>query len=425
MCKASPPCVSIGLTIVSIIAAACVAHADAFAADYASAGSQDGDIALAGEQSFLIQNVPANSETKWTVFLRTTVTTGYSEYYVFEELYSETDQSGPSAVAPSLEYTISENESFRVTAIVLNDTQPTPVEKDFHWNFFVTAPDVVISQVIFPDNDIIYAGQPFTLDVHIVNASHLPAETGASEKQEVHFYIDDAYAGAVEYPDLPPLSHFISVTSPELTIPAPGNHTIRVIVDATNLINEGFPEFEDNNEVTFNRFAPGLDWLQVPDVDDLDINIAIAEKTMKKSGFQVVELRLVSSTFSDCIVDQTPSAGTWVAPENNTVVLTSTSAIQCNSRVTSPEVLEVWQRGSTQTIQWETSGTFCANKVRIEVWKKGKFYATIKDKTLNDGEFVWKIKRGQFKPGNYRLRIVDASMFSASYIYQSFSLSNE
>jgi len=76
--------------------------------------------------------------------------------------------------------------------------------------------------------------------------------------------------------------------------------------------------------------------------------------------------------------------------------------------VTSPNGAEVWELGSTQTIQWTYTGTPGAN-VKIELYRRGVLTRVITSRTsIGDGgtgSYMWTVPKGQKMGSRYKVKV--------------------
>jgi hypothetical protein len=75
--------------------------------------------------------------------------------------------------------------------------------------------------------------------------------------------------------------------------------------------------------------------------------------------------------------------------------------------VVSPNGLENWIRGTTQTIKWKSTGSPGAN-VKIELLK-GAVKSTIIASTDNDGSYSWNIPSTQTPGMDYKIRVTSTT----------------
>ena len=76
--------------------------------------------------------------------------------------------------------------------------------------------------------------------------------------------------------------------------------------------------------------------------------------------------------------------------------------------VTSPNGAEIWELGSTQTIQWTYTGTPGAN-VKIELYRRGVLTRVITSRTsIGDGgtgSYMWTVPKGQKMGSRYKVKV--------------------
>ena len=80
-------------------------------------------------------------------------------------------------------------------------------------------------------------------------------------------------------------------------------------------------------------------------------------------------------------------------------------------KVVSPNGLENWTRGTTQTIRWNSTEN-PKSYVKIELLKAGIFHKTIIASTLNDGSHSWLIPGTQALGTDYQVRITSTANIS-------------
>ena len=84
-----------------------------------------------------------------------------------------------------------------------------------------------------------------------------------------------------------------------------------------------------------------------------------------------------------------------------------TSAETPTITVTAPNGDENWQRGTTHTISWSSTGS--VGYVTIELYKGGIFDSTIVSSTSNDGSYSWSIPSSQTAGTDYKIKITSTS----------------
>ena len=80
--------------------------------------------------------------------------------------------------------------------------------------------------------------------------------------------------------------------------------------------------------------------------------------------------------------------------------------------VTSPNGGENWQRGTSHSITWDSSGN-PGSSVKIDLYRGSSFNRTISSLTNNDGSYTWSIPSTLSSASDYRIRI--ASTSNSSY----------
>lgn len=83
--------------------------------------------------------------------------------------------------------------------------------------------------------------------------------------------------------------------------------------------------------------------------------------------------------------------------------------------VDSPNGGEIWSRGTTQIIRWETGnntevhGNNTGAHVKIELLGGTKVVSTIAKNAKNSGSYTWKISKGQSPAANYKIRVTSTN----------------
>jgi len=80
--------------------------------------------------------------------------------------------------------------------------------------------------------------------------------------------------------------------------------------------------------------------------------------------------------------------------------------------VTSPAVGNIWYRGETQTITWDSENA--GSYVKIELYKSGSYVKAITLSTSNDGSYSWPISSSLTTSSSYKIKITSIS-FSNAY----------
>jgi len=75
--------------------------------------------------------------------------------------------------------------------------------------------------------------------------------------------------------------------------------------------------------------------------------------------------------------------------------------------VTSPVVGDIWYRGETHTITWDSEDG--GNYVKIELYKSGSYYSTISSNTSNDGSYSWIVPSAFTTSSYYKIKITSTS----------------
>jgi uncharacterized repeat protein (TIGR03803 family) len=106
------------------------------------------------------------------------------------------------------------------------------------------------------------------------------------------------------------------------------------------------------------------------------------------------------SPSSTCLVRVTSTASPDITDSSDDVFAISAPFVA----VTSPNGGEEWQRGTTQTITWGSSGVA---DVKIQLRKGSAVYSTITPSTpAAGGSYSWAVPKSQPVAANYRIRIV-------------------
>lgn len=82
--------------------------------------------------------------------------------------------------------------------------------------------------------------------------------------------------------------------------------------------------------------------------------------------------------------------------------------------IISPDGGEDWISGSSYSITW--TGIFISNYVKIELYKDGIYYSTIKSSTYNNGSYNWDIPDSYVESSYYKIKITDIGN-SSTYDY--------
>jgi S-layer protein (TIGR01567 family) len=107
------------------------------------------------------------------------------------------------------------------------------------------------------------------------------------------------------------------------------------------------------------------------------------------------------------------AAGTTIVNATNgsvtgtAVVTVKTATLTPSITVVSPNGLENWTRGTTQTIKWKSTGSPGAH-VKIELLK-GVVNSTIIANTRNDGSYRWIIPSTQTRGADYKIRVTSTT----------------
>ena len=91
----------------------------------------------------------------------------------------------------------------------------------------------------------------------------------------------------------------------------------------------------------------------------------------------------------------------------------------CRYTVLQPNGGQSWNRGKAYSFNWKKQGEDCAATARLQLYKGGKFNATISAGT-NDTTFAWTIPAGQATGSDYKLKVTD----TAKAKYTDFSNAN-
>jgi len=381
--------------------------ADEFHLAYSSSGTPEEVVVLPGEHHFIVDGVPANSTTEWELYV---VVTDPYQGNPLDLVESETDVAGDPAVDPELTYAFSILREYQLRAYIYSS--PDVLEKFLTWNIAISSPNLVIlspiQRPVTPESMTAnpaapLAGEPFTLRAAVYNAGNYPASGGDEADQEVHFFFNSVFIGAVSYDDLPGKGTPVLLESPELTIDTPGVYSFRACADATNVVEE-FGVYEAGNNRTVQVTVRGPNWKQMPDIEGLSPDDAQA--ALDAAGiFNETVITQFSPHYPDNEVwNQSPNAHVWFPPDVAVTVFVNFHP--CEIEVLQPATNTVWNIGTKQAITWESTGA-CKDTVKIELWQDGTKIRNIKKRTENDGEFVWKIKRFKFVPGiEYSVRVL-------------------
>ena len=103
----------------------------------------------------------------------------------------------------------------------------------------------------------------------------------------------------------------------------------------------------------------------------------------------------------------TPSP-TWTptAPPStptNTPTPTPTPPAGCLLRVTRPNGGEIWDAGTTQTIEWQATAS-CSSTVDVDLLRSGAMVVPLSSSEANDGGFSWAIPIDQPAADDYQVR---------------------
>ncbi len=79
--------------------------------------------------------------------------------------------------------------------------------------------------------------------------------------------------------------------------------------------------------------------------------------------------------------------------------------------VTSPPVGNIWYRGETQTITWNSENA--GSNVKIELYKSGSYVKTITLSTSNDGSYSWPISSSLTSSSYYKIKITSITYSNA------------
>lgn len=377
-------------------------HADNYVWDFNNASDPATIYALPGSHHFQVDNVPSNYSTEWKVAVWTEI----CESETWWNIYTETDPGSDPTVTPKLTRDFTRRQ-FRIYATIRS--APNQIENQIVWYLNIEAPDMMLTHPATTP-DPVQLDTPFTVQTKVRNFSqHFTASAGPDTGQEAHFFLDGEFIGSVSYDDVPPgYDSALDIESPPMVVHKVGTHTIRVVCDATDQVDEIVDFGEMNNDVYANILVKGL----VPDV--VGMRLSEARKALRDAG---VELGDITKTADDSIphnqvVDQNPDAGTEVGldPEVDITI----NIKPCKIDVLQPAENAGWQIGSIQTITWDRFEA-CREKVRIELWQDDQFVATIDRRTKNDEAFEWLIDANSVTPGDgYFVRIYLGKKYSDS-----------
>ena len=88
--------------------------------------------------------------------------------------------------------------------------------------------------------------------------------------------------------------------------------------------------------------------------------------------------------------------------------------------VTSPNGGEVWERGTTHSITWNSSGDDSA--VTIELYRGSTLYSEIDDSTSNDGSYSWAIPADGLNGSDFKIKITGNQSGANDYSNNPFTL---
>ncbi len=85
--------------------------------------------------------------------------------------------------------------------------------------------------------------------------------------------------------------------------------------------------------------------------------------------------------------------------------------------VTSPNTSSSWEPGTSQFINWTSTGSIL--NVKIELYKNDLFEMEITSSTTNDGEYYWSLYSALIDSNQYQIKITDVSN-SSTYDYSDY-----
>ncbi len=275
--------------------------------------------------------------------------------------------------------------------------------RSINWELRAGLPDLFVSSAyISPGVPI--EGESFKIHATIRNIGGVKAAAGVLADQEVHFHFDNSASpiSVKEYDDVDSASSSgAEVESQNISFAEAGNHSIKVVADANDAINESI---EVNNEQTFTILVRGKDWLIVPSVVGKRQNRA--KDKLSEAGFDNVSVDAIynSNVPAGTVIAQTPNAGTWMSPAD-TVQLNVSLGPACDITVKKPRRNSELELGEAVAIKW-TYDAWCCENVSIDLYQGHAHIRTIRKTTANDGKLRWRISPSRYTPGeNYQLRI--------------------
>ncbi|MFH0774686.1 MAG: CARDB domain-containing protein [bacterium] len=223
---------------------------------------------------------------------------------------------------------------------------------------------------------------------------------------------------------------------------SPAGYYIGAIVDPYNSIVES----NENNNTAYNSINEVTSVITVTSpngVENWQQNASYSI-TWRSSGVgNQVKIDLYKGgSFTQTIVSSTYNNGSysWLVPITQTigtdykirVTSTSNSSIYDESdsnfsitacpiiTVISPNGVESWQRGTSHSITWNSSGV--GSSVKIDLYKGGVFNTTIDSYEDNDGLYPWSIPTNLAAGIDYKIKVTDYYN-SSTYDYSDSNFS--
>ncbi len=107
------------------------------------------------------------------------------------------------------------------------------------------------------------------------------------------------------------------------------------------------------------------------------------------------------------------------------IVTNTISAFGQTITVTSPNGGEDWQRGTTHTITWNSTGSIANVQIQLFQGTSATQTELITSSTPNDGSYTWYIDSDGIIDNDFRIRISDPTHWGTTYDYSNsyFTLS--
>lgn len=334
--------------------------------------------------------------------------------WYLDNVKKESDLTGVLATPPKFIHTFGQSQGdgetdygFKISArIYTQQISGSGIEwvfsRSINWKLRAGLPDLFVSAAhISPGNPI--EGQSFKIHATIKNIGGVKASAGLLSDQTVHFHFDNSASpiSVDEYDDVDSTSSGVEVESQNISFAEVGMHSIKVVADASDAINE---IDEVNNEYTVMIQVRGKDWLAVPSV--VGKREKKAKAKLSEAGFANVDVDMSHNATvpAGTVISQSPNVGTWMSPAD-TVQLNVSLGPACDITITKPRGNRDFELGDTVTIKW-TYDAWCCEEVSIGLYQGHVHVQTIREVTANDGKLRWRISPSRYMPGeNYQLRI--------------------